>query len=181
MNLLLSPHNDDEVLFAAFTVIREKPHVVVCFRGADGFGDPGVREDESRAAVAILGASAFKQWDLASCTDEAMRAYFVEFDNGGRYDRVYAPDLICTHREHLQVARCAADVFHGRLTTYHTYVHPRGDAWPVRVTSDRLVPYSPEDVALKLRALQCYATQIMHPRICDLFLQPQFEYYGVDA
>lgn len=179
--LLLSPHNDDEALFAAFTVIRERPHVVVCFRGAEGYGDPAVRADESWEALAFLGAVGFEQWDLAGSTDEDVQRHLRALDEVHRFEHVYAPDLECTHREHAQVARCAARVFRGKLTPYHTYEHARGAAWPTRVTSDRPVEHEPEWVMRKMSALRCYKTQIMHPRISDLFLDDQREYYGVQS
>jgi hypothetical protein len=59
---LFAPHNDDEALFAAYTVQRERPRVVVCFPSYGDYGDAGVRELESRAAVRELGAGPVEQW-----------------------------------------------------------------------------------------------------------------------
>ena len=33
MDLFLSPHNDDEALFASYVQLRDHPHVLVCLRG----------------------------------------------------------------------------------------------------------------------------------------------------
>ncbi len=41
--ILLTPHADDETLFAAYTLLREKPLVVLCFTGAPRHGAYDVR------------------------------------------------------------------------------------------------------------------------------------------
>ena len=54
MKLLLSPHNDDECLFAAYTLMREKPLVVI-ITDSDAHLVEGItahqRREESRRAV----------------------------------------------------------------------------------------------------------------------------------
>jgi len=45
MKLLLSPHNDDECLFAAYTLMREKPLVIVVTDS----------DDETAAVVIVSG------------------------------------------------------------------------------------------------------------------------------
>lgn len=181
MNLVLSPHNDDSELFAAFTIIRESAHVVVCYRGAHGYGDPDQRENESRLAVHALGGTV-EQWAVspgdAAWLHAAMAAFSVRLDAGSR---VWAPDEFASHPDHVMVARVAADVFRGRLTTYHTYYQdPAKGVDLQRVVSDRPVHYEPEWVYQKLKALACYRTQATHPRAGQFFMQTQHEYYGKD-
>src|ERR1044072_9645804 len=56
MKLLLSPHNDDECLFAAYTLMREKPLVIIV---TDSDLAEGVtahqRREESTRACELLG------------------------------------------------------------------------------------------------------------------------------
>jgi len=61
--VLISIHNDDEVLFAGFTLMRHRPHVIICTdsfiqkeRGEVGC-DMETRRNESIAACAFLGCS----------------------------------------------------------------------------------------------------------------------------
>jgi LmbE family N-acetylglucosaminyl deacetylase len=58
MNLLLSPHNDDECLFAAYTLMREKPLVIIV-TDSDAHLAEGItaydRREESRRACELLG------------------------------------------------------------------------------------------------------------------------------
>ena len=113
MNLLLSPHNDDEALFASYTVIRERPHVVVCHRAAHGYGDPDEREAESRAAVEILGGT-FEQRDIPS-DDNYLHSALVAMDRIWEPARVWAPNMDTSHADHALLACVALDVFGDRL------------------------------------------------------------------
>jgi hypothetical protein len=47
-----------------------------------------------------------------------------------------------------------------------------------RSESSNLVPFESEWIALKLRALLCYKSQILEPSTRDHFLYPQYEYYA---
>lgn len=38
MNLLFAPHADDETLFAAYTVLRFSPHVIICCPSTGDYG-----------------------------------------------------------------------------------------------------------------------------------------------
>jgi len=181
MNLVLSPHNDDETLFCSFTIIRERAHVVVCYRGADGYGDPDEREAESTRAVTEYLRGSIEQWDFGSWSRKAQVRRMQDFDVRLRPQRVWAPDRESTHPEHLCVAILAEEVFRGRLTTYHTYRDERRTGGPLaRVTSPRRVDWQPDWAYKKLAALSQYRTQIQQAMICDLFLDDQREYYGSD-
>lgn len=197
-DVLFAPHNDDETLFAAYTIIRYRPCVVVCFRPpvrrpsapsrrrhrralyapapapapSRSYGPPELREAESRAACEILGAAYFEQWD---CLDEAevarrMRALDQLLAPAGR---VWAPSLATTHPEHQAVARAAALVFGDRLVRYHTYTATER----VQRVQGEPVPREPHYVARKLRALAAYTSQASHPNACVFFEQAQAEFY----
>jgi len=163
--VLLSPHNDDETLFAAFTIIRHRPRVVVCFQSERDYGDPAAREAESREAVELLGASGFEQW-----RGEDMVAAMRDLDARTHPERVWAPDKRASHPQHVEVARAAREVFGDRVVTYHTYDQAG------KVRDGRSVPYEPEWVHAKLRALCRYQTQATHPRAGAFFTWDLLEY-----
>jgi LmbE family N-acetylglucosaminyl deacetylase len=165
--VLFAPHNDDEALFASFTILRHRPRVVVCYPSVRDYGDPAVREAESRDALQVLGASGFEQWAGGDVV-AGMRA----LDERSHPSIVWAPDLQTSHREHLAVARAAREVFGERVRTYHTYDKDG------KVRVGRLVSYEPEWVHAKLRALARYTTQATHPRASQFFTADLLEYEG---
>ncbi len=165
--VLLSPHADDETLFAAFTILRYRPKVIICFPSAGDYGDTDRRLAESRSAAEVLGAAEVEQWrggDLLS----RMEA----LDRIERPTRVFAPDSFCSHADHRAVAEAAAAVFAERLTTFHTY-DERG-----KVRRGVMVDFEPSWVEQKLRALARYTSQIRHPRAFKFFCDDLYEYYG---
>lgn len=167
MTVFFSPHQDDETLFAAFTLIRERPLVVVCFPSDPAYGDTATRLSETRAAVEILGAGPVEQW-----TGGDLEAQMRVLDRQVHPVRVWAPDIETSHPEHLAVHMAARHVFGDRLITYHTYIDGE------KVTSPYVVPFEPAWVAQKLRALCRYQTQLQHPRAHRFFLNDLFEYLG---
>lgn len=169
---LFAPHNDDETLFAAFTILRYRPRVVVCFPSVGDYGDPAVRELETRDAMGVLGAGLVEQWQGGDIEAE-MRA----FDARVHPLRVWAPDPDTTHPDHLLVARAAAAVFGNRVTTFHTYrIGPSGAAEKVR--SSHQVPFEPAWLGQKHRALARYQSQINHPRANQFFAFDLHEFLG---
>jgi SAM-dependent methyltransferase len=163
--LLLSPHSDDETLFAAFTVIRYRPHVVVCFGSAGDYGDTKVRTNETRQAVGLLGGHFADQWD-----GNDLEQRMTELDKVLRPGRVFAPSPRSSHREHREVADVATKVFGMRVTRFHTY----DEGGKVR----RGVPvaFEQEWVVRKRRAMDCYRTQLAHPRARKFFEDDLAEY-----
>lgn len=166
---LFAPHADDETLFAAFTILRHRPRVVICCPSAGDYGDTALRETETREALSVMGGTFAGRWDGSDLVAR-MRA----FDAKHHPARVWAPDRQCSHPDHRAVADAATEVFAGRLTTYHTY-DERG-----RVRSDRQVDVEPAWIETKLRALLRYPSQLRHPRASRFWLDDQREYYGVD-
>lgn len=166
-SVLFSPHADDEVLWASFTILRYRPRVVLCFQSERDYGDPEVRERESREACAILGAHDVEQWDGGDLVEQ-MR----QLDEREHPERVWAPDPDASHPEHVAVALAARQVFAGRLTTYHTY-NALG-----KVRSSRQVCHEPHWTRDKLRALLRHESQMMHPRANKFFMGDLYEFYG---
>ncbi len=148
MNLLLAPHPDDETLFAAYTLLEHKPLVLVCYPGAARHGAPERRLGELADAMRVLGCD----WHSPPLGDLA--TYLRGFDA----DHVWAPyPEDGGHSAHNRVGELAVELWPGRVTWYTTYTEEG------RSTAGALV--SPKDgwQELKVRALNCYASQIAHP------------------
>ncbi len=176
-SVLFAPHNDDETLFASFTLLRYRPRVVVCFEGSGDYGDPRVREEETRQAMSVFGAGPVVQW-AATVTDLAER--MAEFDRLERPRQVWAPSGRTSHPEHLAVAAAARAVFGDRVATYHTY--ELRDGQPLKVEAGRLSrPLEPIWVSHKLRALARYQSQLAHPRAVQFFTWDLDEYLGEES
>lgn len=164
--VLFSPHADDETLFAAFTLLRHRPRVVICFPSAGDYGETWERTEESRDAVGMLGAGPVEQWD-----GDELVAKMRELDQRERPERVFAPAELASHPDHVAVARAARAVFGQRVTAFHTY-----DAGG-KVRSGTPAPFEPGWIEHKLRALARYKTQIQHPRAHAFFLEDLREFY----
>lgn len=172
MKLFLSPHNDDETLFGAFTLLRERPLVLIVFDGylqaARGTGITAEqRRNESRAAMEILGCTVEFMGlrdDNPNVTPALIRAYVESL----KPTEIYAPAREESgHRQH----NLAADAVSGmpNVRHYMTYT-PAGKSTGVPV------PYEPEWPLLKLKALACYESQIKLWSTKDHFLRDQYEY-----
>lgn len=168
--VLFAPHNDDETLFASFTILRHQPAVVVCFPSRGDYGDPKEREQETRAAVQVLGGGPVTQWPA----DVDLRAEMRRIDQVLRPEQVWAPSLETSHAEHLAVAIAARAVFGDRLVPYHTYVKDSEGA-PLKVRGRRVEVRVgwPEK---KMRALLQYESQLRHARACQFFMWDLEEY-----
>lgn len=163
MNLCLSPHNDDETLFCSWTIIEHKPHVVVCFKSQiqEDRGGPtaAVREAETNRALWWLGAPSWEQLaTLDTDPDPSAKLYDDLVKLRERHD----PQLVWApyreeggHDQHNAVAGVALEVFEHRCRWYCTYVRGQGTR-----TRRVEVPFQPQWVATKLRAMACYASQI---------------------
>lgn len=163
-----APHSDDETLFGAFTILKHRPRVVVCFPSVPDYGSTVVREAETREAMTILGARAVEQWDGGDLVEQ-MRA----FDARVHPVRVWAPHEKTSHPDHLAVSKAAREVFGDRVIQYHTYVDG------VKVRDGQEVPFEPAWVPQKLRALARYTTQATHPRAHQFFVDDLREYCEV--
>lgn len=174
MKLFLSPHNDDETLFGAFTILRERPRVIVCYDSAAAqrvYGRPEIREDESRQACTILEAETIEQWHMPPGDENFLHSRLSTLMFAGTIEHVWAPNLDCSHPDHRMLAEVAADVFGDKLTTYHTYKDGvRVEGWSVPILGD-------DWVGRKLQALACYRSQF-HTPARQFFLGHQYEFYG---
>lgn len=175
--LLLEPHQDDAALFAAFTCIRHRPHVVTVLRSVvqeqrrTGITQ-AIRQAENDDAMSILGCT-WEQWPHPdSAPDwEAVRRQLEEIDTPS-LGRVFAP---CPEDggqpHHNMIGELAEAVFGAeRVSFYMTYVDGR-----VR-NGGRPVEYEPGWIQLKLRALACYRSQHDLASTGHHFLAAQHEF-----
>jgi LmbE family N-acetylglucosaminyl deacetylase len=171
--LLLQPHSDDAALFAAFTCLHHRPHVITVLSSQlqedRGTGiSQATREAEDRCAMEFLGCTV-EQWPYSDASpdwgavENALRLY----DEREAPERVFAPRPTPDgHEQHNAVGSLALDVFGDtRVTLYLTYRRGHG-----RAMSGNEVAFKPHWPGLKLRALACYVSQIQEPSTRDWFL-----------
>lgn len=171
--LLLSPHADDEVLFAAFTVIRYRPDIVICCQSVRDYGSTEERLWESQNAGKVLHAASVEQ--LPEFSEEQLAWHLVAMDRAHHRPLVFAPSDDSSHAEHRMVGRAAARVFGSRLFRFHTY-NAAG-----KVRRGTPVQFEPEWVERKLRALAMFQSQLSHPRAHKFFMDDLHEYYDSEA
>lgn len=162
-DIFFSPHNDDETLFGAYTLLHYSPLVVVCFKSKvqERYGITAeTREMETHKALQVLGIPQWKQWNILDAGDPA--AYERLLDNMESADIAYQPQRVWAplyelngHAQHNEVARAATEVFEHRVQFYCTYIRGEwGRTRGVEVKAEAVW------VARKMRALACYESQI---------------------
>ena len=157
MKLLLSPHNDDECLFAAYTLMREKPLVIIV---TDSDLAEGVtaekRREESRQACELLGVPVvflgLKDGGLEQQKDDLRRR--LEPFASQPWTHVYAPAFQGGHKDHDALAEVVSSMF-SPVSYYATY--GPGETY---TPAGREIKPTPEEIDRKNRALECYASQI---------------------
>lgn len=157
MNLFLSPHNDDAVLFGAFTIQREKPLVITVFdsylQGLRGYYNCIDRRDEDINAMRIIEAPlTFFGFSDAMKPEDEIRKAFREYAHA---EMVWAPAIEeGGHAQHNLIGRLAGEIF-PRVTYYTTYTNAGKSRGSIEV-----IPESGEHIRRKLKALACYESQI---------------------
>ena len=183
-HLFLAPHNDDETLFGSFTLLRYRPHVVVCLRSFRMASPsyPGkmpvdffTREFETEMAMKTFGCT-WEQWTYSDVDPEwdELTAHLRVLDGqtlDPRWNRVFAPAFeIGGNEQHNVIANIANSVFGDRVTSYLTYTASGKSRHGTEVE------FEPEWIPLKHHALACYKTQAMHPATRAHFLTDIREY-----
>lgn len=158
--LWISPHNDDETLFGAYTLMRYHPVVLVVtdsyiqFERGDGI-TAEQRRQETLAAMRLLGCpvvwGGIRDADL---NEYNCRNLFESFEN---FDRVYAPMVQGGNVHHDIIGTVAAQMF-PNLIRYPTYT--KTELWTPEGVS--VIP-EPDEIILKNKALDCYQSQINLP------------------
>lgn len=156
-SLFLSPHNDDESLFGAYTLLREKPLVLMI---TDGWIQANrgenitfkQRREETVNAMVLLGCPVYFAGLRDDMIDEwQLRRLFIDFRN---FSKVYAPAIIDNGNEqHNLIGRIAKEFWD--VIPYMTY--SKTDLW--KKGTYEVVPTTVE-MEFKDRALDCYKSQI---------------------
>lgn len=161
--VFLAPHHDDEALFGAFTLLRERPLVVVVYDGG------AEREAETNAAVEILGC-AVEHWRLP--VDTGCKALTERID--GRAERIFAPMWEPEGQaQHNAVSNAASNHRAWSDVVWYATYTPAG-----KTVTAHTVPFERKWIGLKLRALACYPSQYGHPSHAPHFVRGLEEYYA---
>lgn len=158
MQVFLSPHSDDEILFGAYTIMREKPLVVICTH-ATMQGDNGYeRAMESYRAMKMLGASVvFLGIDEDKLTEEILEEKLRFIRDDDYYLTLYAPEYEIDGNPHHNIVANVAQKISADVQTYKTYTGLED-----RSIGKEIIP-TPEELEIKKRAMLCYQTQIQNP------------------
>lgn len=164
--LLLSPHNDDAALFAAFTCYDVRPHVITVLRSQvqeeRGTGiSSATREEEDAAAMEILGCR-WEQWPhpdnhpdwnlITRCLEDL--ACRITTTGDPLYDSVFVPlPELKGHDHHNAIGQLATAQFGDRIRFYATYTTMG------KSETGELVEPIEGAVSAKLAALACYRSQ----------------------
>lgn len=158
MNILISPHDDDSHLFACYTLLRERPLVVVCLDSyiQPNRGDVGctaeVRAFETKKAHEITENPVMRLGLRDdTVTEDDIRRAFQRFSG---FEKVYAPAIQEGNWQHDMISKVAREVF-GNITEYTTYT--KTELWTKG--NVEVVP-TEEERALKNLTLDCYKSQI---------------------
>lgn len=158
MTILLSPHDDDNALFASFTCMREKPLVVIVFgsyiqpnRGEIGCSFEE-RWKETKEACALLDVPCLHlnlRDDTA--TENDMKEALKKLSG---FDKVYAPAIQGGNIHHDMVGRYAKELF-DNVVFYPTYT--KTELW---TKGDKEIIPTREEAELKNKVLECYQSQL---------------------
>jgi LmbE family N-acetylglucosaminyl deacetylase len=161
MKLFLAPHNDDECLFGAFTLIRERPLVVIVTDAWNQFNrETGItaemRWEETKKAMEILGCPVIRLGIRDDCLDEAsVRDKLSRFVG---FETVYAPAVQDGNLQHDLIGRIAGEVFGDKCKYYATYTKEQ-----LYTTGIQEIIPTPDELILKEKVLLCYQSQINLP------------------
>ena len=160
MKLFVSPHNDDEALFGSYTLLREKPLVLIVTdahiqtnRGEIGC-DAETRWQETIRAMKVLGCAVTRLGIPDNhLTEEGLKAALRA--NFANFREVYCPALQGGNIHHDMVHNACKEVFGDACIEYTTY--SKEELWTKGNTE--VVP-TEEEITLKSLALACYQSQI---------------------
>lgn len=156
--IFLAPHNDDEVLFGAFTLMRVKPMVIIV---TDSYiqhmrGDVGchhsIRREETIEAMKLAGCSVvFLGIPDISLTEELLRDRLKHF----KPEMIYAPAIQGGNPQHDIVGKVAKELFGDRCEQYTTYTKTE-----LYTTGNFEVNPTIQELELKEKMLECYKSQL---------------------
>jgi LmbE family N-acetylglucosaminyl deacetylase len=160
MNLFIAPHNDDEVLFACYKILREKPLVVIVTHSTLQGDNGDERALESYRAMRVLDVPVcFLQIPEDKLNEEAL---FEKLNPLFTYGTVYTPKIEGGNPHHDLITKVVEAVF-PNVKHYPTY--GKGETR----SGDKEVIPTPEERELKNKAMNCYKTQIENPLTSHYF------------
>lgn len=172
--LVLAPHADDEVFgcggaLAAHAAQGHRVHVIVLTDGAHGLIGAArdetiaVREAESAAAAAVLGYATPEFWripDRGLLSVAPLVARLAGVVDAHRPDLVYATSLREMHPDHWHLAAALRSAL---VQCARPGLRWAGYEVGVPLAPNVLVDITAH-VGLKQRAMQCFASQLLHQR-----------------
>lgn len=159
--VFLAPHNDDEALYGAYTLMRHKPLVIIVTdsyiqpeRGDIGC-DADTRRKETIAAMKLVGCPVlFLGIKDTELTEELLR----ERLSGLNPETIYIPAIQGGNPQHDLIGKVGLDMFGKACERYCTYtkteLHTIG-GWELKPT------YA--EMKLKNQMLDCYKSQLELP------------------
>jgi LmbE family N-acetylglucosaminyl deacetylase len=168
MKLFIAPHNDDETLFGAYTLIREKPLVVIVTDSWIQFlRDTGVTADqrwnETVEAMKILGCPVIRLGIRDDVIDEwAVKDKLSRFVG---FETIYSPAIQEGSPHHDLVSKVAQELFGDKVKLYSTYA--KGQFCTPGTIE---IKPTPEEIELKNKALDCYVSQVNLPSTAQHFI-----------
>lgn len=185
-HLLLSPHNDDEVLFAAYTALRYQPLVLTCWDGARKTHLATVEERvaESMAAAEVLGYEYGHLWvDLeAAGAYETIERRIRLGLGGAEPEHVWAPyPEPGGHRHHNGLGYLATRMWPGRVSFYATYTCEHDETGEIvgvhrSKVGEQVAVEDRHWPELKRKALRCFYSQRTRQGTAMHFRQPLDEW-----
>jgi LmbE family N-acetylglucosaminyl deacetylase len=150
----------------------KRMHVIVCTQDADPLIRP-IRSLETKRAINLFRCT-HHEWPMTADKPDwdAAKVWLSGWTSGKLFGTeitaVFAPAVEeHGHEQHNTVGRLAQDVFGERVTYYPTYA-PRGQR---SRTGVEVPPPTAHEIALKLRALSCYESQITNPATRPWFFE----------
>lgn len=157
----ICPHNDDEALFLSFTLMREKPIVVIVTDSyiQPGRGDVGceaeIRRQETIDAMALIGCPVvFLGIKDTELTEENLRARLQPFNPF----KVYIPALQGGNAQHDLVSQVCSGLWGEKCEHYCTYSKTE-----LYTTGAIEIKPTPAEIEMKNKMLDCYKSQLALP------------------
>ena len=158
MKLAIIPHNDDESLFLAYTLMRERPLVAIITdsyiqqnRGDNVTADQ--RWNETVEAMKILGCSVMRLGIRDDVIDEwSVKDKLSRFAG---FETVYASAIQGGNPHHDLIGKVAQELFGDKVKQYVTYAS--GQFYTPGTIE---IKPTKEEVELKNKALDCYVSQL---------------------
>jgi hypothetical protein len=179
VKLFISPHNDDETLFGAFTILREHPAVLI------------VTDSQRQEARGISAIERKRETLQALMWLQPTEVHFLHIPDAELSAETFSPAMDRFLREHgpfehfyVPAFEEGGNVDHNLIASSLTFANKSMVTEYLTYTtagksrSQNMVPFEKDWPLLKMQALACYRSQILEPSTRDHFLREQYEYYA---